>query len=469
MTEKLEKTKERPYYWKELDVFDAKEISFSIFDAIQEGVIIIDCQGLVRYVNPAFVRISGVHESEMLDKNVMELHPEGPLAKVIANGEPIYDERHKMIHRGIEVTASTMPVKANKKIIGAVSIFRDITEVLKLSAKLTETKKTINELHSKISNMFVAKYGFEDMIGVSSVFLESIEMAKRAAQTDSTVLLRGESGTGKELFASSIHKRSLREEKPFIKVNCAAVPDNLLESEFFGYEKGAFTGATTRKLGMFELAHGGTIFLDEIGDMNPTLQVKLLRVLEEGEIFRLGGTKPIDIDVRVIAATNRDLSTMVKEGEFREDLFYRLNVINVEIPPLRDRKEDIPLLANFMVDKISCHLGKVIKKISPDAYRILIAHEWPGNVRELRNCIEKAIIISEGEVISKEGLHFLLPDEEEILENGTVVPLDALEKEMIKRALDQYGTSVNGKKEAAVALNISLRTLYNKLNKYELA
>jgi len=281
------------------------------------------------------------------------------------------------------------------------------------------------------------------------------------------VLIRGESGTGKELLAHAIHNLSPRRSCPFVKVNCAAVPENLLESELFGYEEGAFTGAKKGgKPGKFEQAHGGTIFLDEIGDMPLKMQVKILRVLQEKEVERLGSTKTINVDVRVIAATNRNLERLINERKFREDLFYRLNVVNLEIPPLRERKEDIPLLADFLVKKLCKSLGIGEKNISQSTYNVLLRYKWPGNVRELENALERALNVIDSDIIQPEHLPYYIRQSGNSLKDGVFnlkSIVEETEKETIKRALNADGGS---SLEAAKLLGISKSTFYDKLAKY---
>jgi two-component system response regulator FlrC len=286
-----------------------------------------------------------------------------------------------------------------------------------------------------------------------------VSIAENLAASDITVLIYGESGTGKELLARQIHRLSRRADKPLIAVNCAAIPDNLLESELFGHEKGAFTGATERKIGKFELARGGTMLLDEIGEMSMMLQAKLLRVLQEKEIDRIGGKEPISVDVRVIATTNKDLYTECMEGKFREDLYYRLNVFPVKVPPLRERPEDIPLLALYFIEKYSTYSGKEIKGLSDDAMDLLKNRQWRGNVRELENVIQRAVFLCKGEFIGKGDL---------LLDDVTIKAcmfgnLKDTEKELILQTLKD----VNGNKtQAAKILGVSVRTIRNKLNEY---
>lgn len=299
------------------------------------------------------------------------------------------------------------------------------------------------------------EFCFEGVIGESPKMREIMQVAQRVAKTDATVLIYGESGTGKELLARSIHFQSDRRDHPFVVVNCGAITETLLESELFGHEKGAFTGAHSRKLGKFELADGGSIFLDEVGEMSPAMQVKLLRVLQDQTFERVGGTTAITVNVRVIAATNRDLKKMVKEGTFREDLYYRLNVIPLELPPLRERKEDLPTLCDFLLAKHCRRLHKKIRGISSQAMRVLKRYSWPGNIRELDNVIERAIILSRDEILGVEDLQIF---EAPLREKWKT--LQEVEKEYIERVTEY----TNGDLEkAAMILGLSLDELQKRL------
>lgn len=453
-------------YYSDLLMSPSSNLLLSVLDAIPLGVIIADKSGEIIYINTSFTAITGVNSKQRVGRNILEIAPHCPLAQAITHGISTYGEKFQMYDAPMEILTNAKPIMVDGQLVGAVSIFHDITELQRLNRKLRGSEKTIEKLSDKLANIALAKYEFKDMIGNSFKFNEAISVANRAAKTDFMVLILGESGTGKELIAHSIHNASKRREKSFIKVNCAAVPENLLESEFFGYEKGAFTGANRTKLGMFELAHEGTIFLDEIGDMSLVLQSKLLRVLEEKEVYRIGGEKSIKVDVRVIAATNRDLKEMVKMGRFRKDLFYRLDVINVLLPPLKDREDDVVLIANKFLKDISYKIGISRKEFTEAAYEKLKKYHWPGNIRELKNVIEKAIVISNDEFITEECLSFISQPEKEVIITNDVYSLELMERKMIKLALEKFGDTVDGKTKAAEALSISLRTLYNKIKRY---
>ncbi|SCY16855.1 sigma-54-dependent transcriptional regulator [Alkaliphilus peptidifermentans] len=307
------------------------------------------------------------------------------------------------------------------------------------------------------------------IIGKSSELKHVLELVEKVAETNATVLIMGESGTGKELIASAIHYSSNRKEKPYVKINCGAIPDNLIESELFGYERGAFTGAAARKIGKFEMADKGTVFLDEIGELSQTVQVKLLRVLQEKEVDRIGGGQPIKVDLRVIAATNRDLSLMVKEGSFREDLFYRLNVIPIHLPPLRERKEDISVLIDYFIDKYTKELGRTSMKLDEEVKNKMINYQWKGNIRELENVIERMVILSDNNVITSKHLpreilfdelkdvQFTLP------EDG--IELDEIEKNMIIQALER---TEHNQTKAAKLLGITRHTLIYRMEKHQI-
>jgi len=310
---------------------------------------------------------------------------------------------------------------------------------------------------------------FEDIVGSSEALRKVLRQIAKIASSDSTVLILGETGTGKELIARSIHKRSNRADRAFIGVNCAAIPQSLIASELFGHEKGAFTGATQRRLGRFESANGGTIFLDEVGDLPPEIQVALLRVLQEREIERVGSSKAIPIDVRVVAATHRDLNALVAEGKFREDLLYRLNVVPIDVPPLRERVADIPLLVEYFIDRFGKKAGKKFRTIDKKSLRLLQTYEWPGNIRELQNVIERAVILREGETFSVDEtwLRGDLP----VARKRTSTLNSALgqqEKEMIEVALAECHGRISGPSGAATKLGVPARTLDSKIKRFKI-
>ncbi|RLB03574.1 MAG: sigma-54-dependent Fis family transcriptional regulator [Deltaproteobacteria bacterium] len=355
--------------------------------------------------------------------------------------------------------------------------FDYLTKPVKLDEILVVVEKALEFQKLKIENLYLKdqlkkKYRFENIIGDSPQMQKIYRIVEKVADTDSTVLILGESGTGKELIAKAIHYNSSRRNRPFIPINCGAIPEELLESELFGHEKGAFTSAIKERAGRFELANGGTIFLDEIGDMSPKLQVKLLRVLQEHRFERIGGTKTIKVDIRVIAATHQDLEKAVEEGKFREDLFYRLNVIPIKIPPLRDRGSDIDLLVKHFMQTYSQRKGIKPKKITPEAMECLRRFHWPGNVRELENVIERLLILTDSEEIRPEHIpeHILNPKGDEII-SVPEIPEDGLYlkkvvEEFENRLIIQALQRCNGKKnKAAELLKLNRTTLIEKLKK----
>ncbi|MEJ2616043.1 MAG: sigma 54-interacting transcriptional regulator [Ignavibacteriaceae bacterium] len=350
-------------------------------------------------------------------------------------------------------------------IVKSLRVKERIEAEQKIKDALSEVEKLKNELEAEniyLQDEIKLTHNFESIISTSESFKKILYKVEQVSSTDAIVLILGESGTGKELLARAIHSLSSRKNKPLIKVNCAALPAYLIESELFGHEKGAFTGAYAKKIGRFELANEGTIFLDEIGELPLELQAKLLRVLQEGEFERLGGTIPIHVDVRVIAATNRDLENALKEGTFREDLYYRLNVFPIKIPPLRERKEDIPVLVNHFINKHCKKIGKKIESISPKLMKNLINYDWPGNVRELENVIERAIIVSpENSFKLEESLN-------QNKENGNTTgfqSLDEIEKKYIIDVLESTNWRVSGPNGAAKILGLVPSTLQFRMKK----
>jgi DNA-binding NtrC family response regulator len=347
----------------------------------------------------------------------------------------------------------------------------DMDHLLMLIKRALDAQRLLTE-NMLLREEFSSRLGLPEIIGKSEKMLEVANNIQKAAPAKTTILLLGESGTGKELFARAIHHLSGREEYPFVPINCSAIPVELLESELFGYEKGAFSGAESRKPGKFELANKGTLFLDEVGEMGTGLQSKLLRFLQEGEIERIGGTRTIKLDVRIVAASNRDLEKAIAEGEFREDLFYRLNVFPIRIPPLRERKGDIPLLVEYFISKYSSELASDVKDISENALRLLESYSWKGNVRELENTIERAIILCDAQNIRPEHL---APSSLNITRLLNDIPMDGtldeisrkaariVETERIKKALEDVS---GNKTKAAEQLKVSYKTLLTKIKEY---
>ncbi len=361
-------------------------------------------------------------------------------------------------------------VKAMKD--GAYDFLTKPVDIDKLSALVEKALMTQRLL---LENIYLKKklrnrYQFEQIIGKSRGMRDMFDLIEQIAPSKSTVLFEGESGTGKELFANAVYQRSTRSDKPFIKVSCAALSEGLLESELFGHEKGAFTGAWEQKKGRFELADGGTLFLDEIAEISPRTQIKLLRVIQEREFERVGGGKTLKVDVRLIVATNQDLAQLVKEGRFREDLYYRLNVIKIHLPPLRERKEDIPLLVEYFVERFCKENDTECKQIGPEVLDLLTEYSWPGNIRELTNCIESAVVRTRGNII---GLSSLPPNIQQAtgrLDSKLVIPIGTTMEEIEREVILKTLNAVQGNKaRAARILQLGTKTLYRKLANYGLS
>lgn len=439
-----------------------REIFYQALNSTAEAIQIANAQGIEIFINDAFLKLTNLRMEDRLGKNVYDVSPDGGMAHVLKHKVQVKNLRNTPKGTHVEMVSNAGPIFVNGEFYGAVTVARDITEISRLSKELEESKQAVAFLDRKVGQLASAKYAFEDIIGSSPQIQEVIYVARRAASRDLTVLIQGESGTGKEIFAHAIHNCSSRTKGPFIPVNCAAIPEQLMESEFFGYEKGAFTSANNRKPGIFDLANTGTLFLDEIGEMSLNLQSKLLRVLQDKQYIRVGGSKPVKADVRIIAATNRDLSALVRDGKFREDLFYRLNVINIVIPPLRDRLVDLEDISNYLIRRICERIGGHVQELSREALTALESYSWPGNVRELENVLERAVFLCRGNVIRKEDIYLPAVHTKKVRDPGN-------EKEMIKNYLQIYGHSVEGKRKVAKQLNISLATLYNKIKIYNLS
>lgn len=450
----------------------------SLFEAIihstQDAISVCDEHGTQILINPAYTRITGLNEADVLNKpcTVDIAEGESMHMQVLKTKKPVRGVRMKVGPNKREVVVNVAPIMVDGKLRGSVGIIHDIHEIKHLTEELERAKSLIRRM--------AARYTFEDIIGSGELMLTAIEQARRAAETPATVLLRGESGTGKELFAHAIHNASSRKNGPFVRVNCAAIAETILESELFGYVEGAFTGALRGgKKGFFEEAGGGTIFLDEIGEINMAVQAKLLRVLQERELVRVGGTKPVSIDVRVIAATNANLEQRIKDGAFREDLYYRVNVFPIFVPPLRARKEDIPLLVNHLRIKFGQEYGRKAARITPEVLEILMAYDWPGNVRELENIISRIIInmkYNEELIMLRHVPPLLNPAQPE--QTGTEHEpaglrqgrtLDEVVGEVEKRVILETLKETGGNKtEAAKKLGIATRSLYYKLERYRI-
>jgi len=427
-----------------------------ILETIHEGAMAIDAQGIVTHCNTTAEKLLKLERGGIIGKNLSDFWADTPALNVLKTGreyiekEEIYQTKGR---QGMHFIVSVRPIPGKEKPDGAVVSFRDISEARRLIYDLSST---------------AMDYTFDDIIGESKVIRQVKEQALRVAGGNSTVLITGESGTGKEIFARAIHKASTRENGPFISVNCGAIPETLLESELFGYEGGAFTGAKKEgKAGKFELATEGTFFLDEIGEMPLHLQVKLLHVLQDREVERVGGSKKIPVDVRIIAASNRDLDKMMHEGNFRKDLYFRLSVIPLHIPPLKERREDIPALVERCLTKYASMLNKHFRVIEPEAMDCMLNYNWPGNVRELENAVEYAVNMAGGATITLSSL----PPRIRETQAGEIFKIDLplkdrihdYERVILQEYLERYGSTYEGKNEIAEKLEISRATLYRKL------
>ena len=449
------------------DNLDFKEILNVILNNAYEWLVIIDDKGYIMMMSKGYKEFIGDMVPE--GKHVTEVIENTKLHDIVRTGKTQIGEIQ--IIKGQQVIASRIPIIKDNKIIGAIGkvIFKDITDFYDMSKKIITMEKEIKYYKDKLKKQTSAKYTFSHIIGESKSLLEVKNICQRAAMSDSNVLIMGESGTGKELFAHAIHNSSDRATGPFIKINCAAIPAELLESELFGYEGGAFTGAKKEgKIGKFEQANGGSIFLDEIGDMPLQMQVKLLRVLQEREIERIGSTKTRPINVRIISATNKNLDEEVKTGSFREDLYYRLNVMSVYIDPLRRHKEDIRLLVKALIKKLSNQMGVYVESITEKAIIALESYDWPGNIRELENVIERSMNLLDAHRIIKLStlpINITQAHAPHVYVSGHTLKeqLFEIEKGIILECLSE---NEGNKQKTANDLEMSRTSLYQKLKSY---
>ena len=429
----------------------------TVMASVGDGIIAVDHEGRVIHYNPAAEKIVRIPAHEVIGNLISNiLPPDIPLLEVLKSGT-VYNNREILLDRTrSHYLSSGRPIFDQRgRIIGAVAILKDISDVRALVYSVTGQLPLT----------------FDQILFESSSMQRVVTLAKTIARGDSTVLIRGETGTGKEIFARALHAASPRAEKTFVPINCGAIPDTLLESELFGYEKGAFTGAIKRgKQGLFEFADGGSIFLDEIGELAPHLQVKLLRILQDGKVRRIGGTREIPVNVRILAATHRNLEDLLQKGWFREDLYYRLNVIPLFLPPLRARKEDIPLLTQVFLNRYAGRLQKPNVTIRETALRKLMEYHWPGNIRELENVIERAVNIMTGPVVLEEHivLEQGLPPKAEATLPAHARPLEEIvaeaERAALAQAMERYPTS----RKLGSALGLSHTTVLKKIRKYAL-
>ena len=437
----------------------------TLFDTVQEGIIAVDRNGKIVNINAAAAKMLQVSQKPVLGKELALLLSGLPLADSLATGHDVFNREAFRLIRGQRVyyVATVKTWLGGTEVWGAVVTLREMAEVKKIVSNLSTQEHC---------------FSFEMILGDSPALAKAKQEAAQAAAGNVTVLIQGESGTGKELFARAIHNASARRDKPIIAINCAAIPEALLESELFGYEEGAFTGARRGgKPGKFELADGGTVFLDEIGDMSLSLQAKLLRVLQERKIERVGSTETTAIDVRIIAATHKDIEAMVRQGEFRQDLYYRINVFPLQIPSLCQRRQDLPLLIERFLARYRDKMAKNVEGIDADAYACLLEYGWPGNIRELENTIEYLVSIADGEIIEQRHIPQRILIAGKTAQPGSPVQaqptrlltIAELEKRAIMSAIEQFGLTMRGKAQLTQVLGISKATLYRKLKQYNIA
>ena len=438
----------------------------AVLDATGDAMAMYDPDGRLVFANQGYGKLFGMAEEDLRQASLEELAErvrEGPAPPgpgdvlVIESGEqddaPAGEARGERLFRRFQA-----PVRdGGSGVMGRLVVYRDVSSEIEADRMKAQVLRLRSELEPT--------YSFSAIVGSSAPMQRVFSLTKQAAESGITTLVLGESGTGKELVAKALHYDSARSDRPFEVINCVAIPETLIESELFGHEKGAFTGAAQRRIGAFERANTGTIFLDEIGDMPLGLQARLLRVLQEREIQRIGGTATIPVDVRVVAATNKNLQTALKKGQFRRDLFYRIATFPIHVPPLRDRREDIPLLAKHFLDKEADRLGKNVDGISAAALRMLIQYHWPGNVRELKSAIEGAVLLETAGVLQAESIQTVLSPISTPAA-AKILPLAEVERQTLLQALAHAGNNVS---EAARALGINRTTLYRKLKKYEVS
>lgn len=452
------------------DLKEVKSMLEAIIHSSEEAISVVDETGKGIMINPAYTRITGLTEKDVIGKPATVDISEGESMhmRVLKTRRPVRGAKMKVGPHKKEVIVNVAPIIVAGKLKGSVAVIHDISEIKQLTTELQKAKQMIRNLE--------ATYTFDDIIGDSPEMMIAIEQAKIGAKTPATVLLRGESGTGKELFAHAIHNESDRRHYKFIRVNCAALSESVLESELFGYEEGAFTGAKAGgKKGLFEEANHGSIFLDEIGELSLAMQAKLLRVLQEKEIVRVGGTTPIPLDVRIITATNVNLEKAVTNKKFREDLYYRLNRLPIYIPSLKERMSDLPKLVDHIIVKVNQLYGRNVKSISESALEKLKKYDWPGNIRELENVISRAIIFMD---VTEEVIQYHhLPNLTEQTKQTTTIQPNINKTKTLQEAMEQYEKEFIynvykennfNKTKTAKQLNISVRNLYYKIKKYNL-
>ncbi len=446
------------------------EVLKHVFNHIDNGALVIDPDGYITHFNEPYGEFLGVNPAAQIGKHVTDVVENSRMHIVAKTGKAEINVSHSI--RGQKMLVQRIPIKEKGKVIAVFGhvLFKNIKDVDKLARRLSELQSQVKRYQKELNSLRPTRYSFENIIGLSKQIKNLIKEAKKSAATNLPIMISGESGTGKELFAQSIHNSSKRSSQPFIRLNCAAIPKDLLESELFGYERGAFTGAkSTGKPGKFELAHNGSIFLDEIGDLPLEMQPKLLRVLEEKEFERIGGNRVIKADFRLISASNQNLAEMVEQGKFRADLYYRINVVPLHLPPLRERVADILPLAYHLLYAVAEDGIHPATGISIEAEHILSQHNWPGNVRELSNVIERAAATNEDDVITPADLPFYLHQSKPSAASHTSLLKDVVAKAEKAAIHDALKMTDYNKARAASLLGIHRTLLYKKMQKYNLA
>lgn len=439
----------------------------AVFDAMQEGINIIDAEGRIVFGNRAYrdflSKEKGLDIGSIEGRYLRDLRPGARLPEVLTTGQPIL-HAPRMEKKDEIYFVNMYPILQNGQVVGGLSVVTFLKDAYDFQSELERYEKRNKQVLRRVNKANSARYTFDSIVAVGNNVKAVKALAQKAAETDATVLLASESGTGKELYAQAIHNASARKNEVFVAINCANFNANTLESELFGYVEGAFTGAKKGgKIGLFEAANGGTLFLDEVSEMDYSLQAKLLRAIQEGRIRPVGGVDEIEVDVRLISASNADLPAYIQQGKFRQDLYYRLSTFQIHIPPLRERRQDIPALTDVVLSELSQKLKRSIT-ITPEARRCLAVHDWPGNVRELRNVLEFSAYLSDNGTIVQDSLpeHIVRPAVEQP-EISLAQRVRVFERAEINKLLLKNGADLAGKKETARQLGISLATLYNKL------
>ena len=449
---------------------EMNDLQIKVLENLHEAVCIVNAAGIVKFWNKKSEQLYKVTSKQIVGKSIEKFFPTALILKVLASHVRI-DNVYNESSPGKTVILSAVPIFNNKnELIAVASTDRDVTEVITLSKQLISEKNKVEFFESAYKNEFASNYNFVSIMGNNAKMIENITIAKKVAPTSASVLITGESGTGKEVFAKAIHKASARTGN-FVAINCSAIPENLFESELFGYVGGTFTGSLKEgKIGKFEFASNGTLFLDEIGDLPQSMQAKLLRVLQDGIVYKIGSQKGNNVNVRIIAATNKNLDKMIKDGSFREDLFYRFAVVQIELPPLRDRKEDIKDFLNLFLKQVCEKEGIKVTSIDKAIYAILSNYKWEGNIRELKNVVERMVVLSSNNQITVDTIpEYILNNKRSEIVKSEKYDLNEITEETEKKLIIEVMKLVNGnKKKAAEILKIKRSTLYYKLNQYNL-